>query len=455
METYYAVLDIKKYHSLSSLRMQERHNDREYPMNHIDDNLTGFNRELVPWAGLPHYTDRWKEIVIRKEAEIGHKVSMRKNSVIALDIVTAFTPGAEKALDIDIDAWCEANLQFMKDTFGEDNILAMTLHCDEIDTVDDLGRRGIHIHTEVVPIDDRDRMCAKSFVGSRMKLKMMHDSYASYMKPFGLSRGENGSKMKHEDRRRWYTNVTKLCRLEAPRIKDGETMEQFLSRLDKEFQDLNLRLSAALEKADKKIAVSETRQRQIFSEYAYAVNLQHILEEEYGGDMRLVKQRLLEYQKLEKSVPRVSLQEIIADVLRRNPPDLSIAMLRTGKKKKHAKWESLDDTQITQANASSGSESADFFDKKEKVEDELLGLQDDFKNKESAIPDAAFNKDDKQEESFENKGRSQSLLTEEGRAAYMERRNKSGKEEPESLREESSHGETDPLANRFGEKLEN
>lgn len=417
METYYAVLDIKKYHSLSSLRMQERHNEREYPMKHIDENLTQFNKELVHWAGLPHYTDRWREIVIRKEAEIGQTIPRRKNSVIALDIVTAFTPGAENALGIDIDEWCDANLRFMQDTFGKENILAMTLHCDEIDVVDGLGRRGVHIHTQVVPIDERNRMCARSFVGSRMKLKSLHDSYASYMEPFGLSRGENGSKMKHEDRRRWYSNTTKLCRLKAPRIKDGETMEQFLSRLDTEFQDINMRLAAALEKADKRVAVSETRQRQIFSEYAYAVNLQHILEEEFGGDMRLVRKRLLSYQMLEKSVPRIDLEETISDVLRRNPPSLSIATFRKGKKKRHAKWESLGEVEAGQSDSS-----GDAAEQNQKGED-------DFRN-ENGMMDR----------------NSQPSLTVDGKVSCSERRN---------LEEIKEPGNMDPLANNFGEKLEN
>lgn len=420
METYYAVLDIKKYQSLSSLRMQERHNDREYPMKHIDENLTPYNRELVHWAGLPHYTDRWNEIVIRKEAELGHALPMRKNSVRVIDIVTAFTPGAEKALAIDIDEWCDANLRFMKDTFKEENIVAMTLHCDEVDKTDDLGRRGIHIHTEIIPIDDRGRLCAKSFIGGRMQLKILHDKYGKYMESFGLSRGENGSKMKHQDRRRWYTQVTKLCQMEAPHIRDGETMEQFLSRLDAEFQNLNLRLAAALEKADRKISLSETRQRQIFSEYAYAINLQHILEEEFGGDMRLVNERLRTYQILEKSVPRIALQETIEDILRRNPPSLSIASFRRGKKKKHAKWASLDENPQLQTE-SSGSETAeDFVRQEESIADETTTAK-----------------------------RSQSLLTEEGRAAYADRHRRDREEREDDGKSEET------LSNNFGEKLEN
>lgn len=427
METYYAVFSFDKYQSLSSLRMQERHNEREYPMNHIDENLTPFNKELVHWAGLPHYTDRWNEIVIRKEAELGHKLPMRSNSVRVVDIVTAFSPGAEKALDIDIDEWCEANLQFMKDTFGEENIIAMTLHCDEIDKTDDLGRRGIHIHTEIIPIDERGRLCAKSFFGGRMQVKAMHDKYAEYMAPFGLSRGENGSKMKHEDRRRWYTQVTKLCQMEAPKIRDGEQMEDFIARLNKEFQDLNMRLAAALEKADKKIAVSETRQSQIFQEYAYAINLQHILEEEFGGDMRLVNERLLAYQTIEKSVPRIALQETIEDVLRRNPPALSIATLRKGKKKKHAKWASLDENTILQTETSGSETAEDFVRQEESIADETTTAK-----------------------------RSQSLLTEEGRAAYEDRHRRDRDEREDEERDGKDTGKSgDSLSNSFGEKLEN
>ena len=337
MKEYYAVLDITKIKTFSSLNGQERHNDRDYRMNHVDENQTFMNKNIIPTGGLT-YSDKWHEIIRRKEAEQGFPIKTRKNSVIALDIVTAFSPGAEKALDINIDKWCEENRKFMEKTFGKENIIAMTLHMDETDDTPH-GRRGAHIHTQIVPIDERGHLCAKSYTGGRMAMKKLHNAYGKAMKPFGLSRGEQNSKIKHEERKRWYATTAKLCQAQAPRIKDGESMDEYMDRLDTIFQDINIAAQKVVDSASRKVQHSQTRQAQIFGEYAYAVNLQHILEENFNGNEKKVNNRIKKYQTLEKCVPRKELEEEIDRLMEKYPPERSLNFWRKGKKKRHVKWE--------------------------------------------------------------------------------------------------------------------
>ena len=364
---YYAVIEIRKVKSFKGLSAQEAHNNREYPMNHVDDNLTYLNRDIVSTGGS-HYTERWKDITEEKELISGKKIKVRCNSVLALDIVTAMSPGAESALKIDINEWCEANKKWMENTFGASNIIAMTLHMDETDNINGM-RRGVHIHTLIVPIDDRGHLCASSYVNGRYALKNLWTSYAKDMKQFGLVRGENGSKIHHTDRKRWYGVTARLTNEKAPRINDGETMEDYLARLDNIFQERMIAAQKEIDKYEKKYERSETRQAQIFSEYAYAVNLQHILEEEYGGDMKLVNERLKNYQMLEKAVPRKNLSVMIDKMIEKYPPENSLACFRKGKKKKHKKWESLEENiQNNTDTNSSGSNNPVFIPEDEEKE---------------------------------------------------------------------------------------
>lgn len=337
---YYAVLEIRKLHGMGSLRKMERHNTRDYAMSHVDENLTYLNRQLVSTGGLS-YEDRWRQIIEDREISTGKHIAIRKNSVTALDIVTAMSPGAEEVLNINIDSWCDKNRQFFEDTFGADNILAMELHMDEVDDTPE-GRRGIHIHTLIVPLDERDHLCAKALT-DRPVLKRYQTEYGKAMKEFGLTRGENCSKIHHSDRRRWYHAVAQISRQKAPRINDGETMEQYLDRLDTVFQDQALAAEKLVSDYERRLQLSQTRQAQIFSEYAYAVNLQHILEEEYNGDMRLVNDRLKNYQLMENAVPRKNLDTMIDKMLEKYPPTNNLNFYRKAKKKKHAKWESIPD----------------------------------------------------------------------------------------------------------------
>lgn len=369
---YYAVLEIRKLHGMGSLRKMERHNTRDYAMSHVDENLTYLNRQLVSTGGLS-YEERWRQIIADREMSTGKHIVIRKDSVTALDIVTAMSPGAEETLNINIDEWCDKNRQFFEDTFGADNILAMELHMDEVDDTPE-GRRGIHIHTLIVPLNDMNRLCAKSLT-DRTHLKHYQTEYGKAMKQFGLERGENCSKIHHSDRRRWYHTVAKIARGKAPRINDGETMEQYLSRLDTVFQDQALAAEKLVSEYERRLQLSQTRQAQIFSEYAYAVNLQHILEEEYGGDMRLVNDRLKNYQLMENAVPRKNLDMMIDKMLEKYPPVNNLNFYRKAKKKKHPKWESVPDVTETTNTNPAGTERAllDDEDEKKPVQETVFG----------------------------------------------------------------------------------
>lgn len=414
-KSYYAVFSIQKYNSTSAIRAQEKHNNREYPMHHVNDALSWQNRDLVSTGGLS-YLERWHDLKVLASAKYGQEIKPRKNSVLALDIVTAMSPGAETELHINLDAWCDQNKAFMEDTFGTDNILVMTLHRDEMDEfVADKNKnkmltRGTHIHTLIIPIDERGHLCARSFTGTKAMLRNLHTKYASYMEQFGLSRGEKHSKLPHTERNRWYNQTHRICNTQTPRIQDGETMEVYLERLDKEWQDMHLELENIKEKANKKISAIETREVQIFSDYAWAINLQHLLEERYEGDMTKVNQRLKDYQIIEKTVPRLKLDVLIHELKRLYPISKSIEMFRTAKKKKHKKWESLD------TDTSSDNKSDGFINEIE-------------------------------EEPVEQTGKSVSLLDEENQRRYQERFL------VEEQTDESTKEMENSLANPFGEKL--
>ncbi len=363
MGEYYAVLELQKLHGMGSIKSLEIHNHRETTKNmqHVDPNLTYLNKIIVSTGG-PSYCDRWKEILRDREASTGKNITIRRTSVTAISAVTAMSPGAEKALNIDLDRWCEKNREWFEEKFGAENIIAMELHLDEVDDTPTGGRRGAHLHTLIIPLDERDHLCARSFMGTRMQMRDLQTSYGKAMEEFGLVRGERNSKIKHTDRKRWYSTVSGILKEPAPRIQDGETMENYLERLDTTFQD---RMAAAQKEVDKwvkKYARSETRQAQIFGEYAYAVNLQHLLEESYGGDMRLVNERLKQYQILEKAVPRKNLDMMLDKMIEKYPPENNISFYRRGKKKKHAKWESLPDESTTTTTSSAPTGNEHIFD---------------------------------------------------------------------------------------------
>ena len=96
-----------------------------------------------------------------------------------------------------LDSWIDANLKWLRDTFGDENLVSCVLHMDE---------KTPHLHATVVPIVTGERIRRKregekkyetksgprlsaDDVMRRTKLHEYQNSYAAVMKPFGLQRG--------------------------------------------------------------------------------------------------------------------------------------------------------------------------------------------------------------------------------------------------------------------------
>ena len=114
-----------------------------------------------------------------------------------------------------LDSWIDANLKWLKDIFGEENLVSCVLHMDE---------KTPHLHATVVPIVTGERIRRKregkkkyetksgprlsaDDVMRRTKLHEYQNSYAAAMKPFGLQRGIVGSTAKHQANSEYYRQL--------------------------------------------------------------------------------------------------------------------------------------------------------------------------------------------------------------------------------------------------------
>lgn len=86
-------------------------------------------------------------------------------------------------------AWVKANLEFIINRYGRENIVEFALHKDETTP---------HLHCVVVPLTKDGRLSAKEIMGNKNDLKALQDDYFKKMEGFGLERGVRGSKAKHE-----------------------------------------------------------------------------------------------------------------------------------------------------------------------------------------------------------------------------------------------------------------
>lgn len=111
------------------------------------------------------------------------------------------------------DEWVKANFEFLKDEYGEENIVRFALHMDETTP---------HLHAIIIPLTKDGRLSAKEIIGNRKSLQDKQTKYAKYMEPFGLERGVLGSKATHEniqDYRRRINQAEELIKKPETKIK--------------------------------------------------------------------------------------------------------------------------------------------------------------------------------------------------------------------------------------------
>lgn len=216
------------------------------PPNAIPE-LTYLNEELVEFP--EGVADRMEAINHRLEhAGLTRKIGTNQVRVIRVMLTGTQEDMKRIAQEGRLKAWCADNLEWLRRTFGAENVVSAVLHMDEATP---------HIHAAVVPIvtgerrkvrkektDEagkrkyrtkstaRPRLCADD-VMSRVKLKEYQDTYAAAMTKYGLQRGIDGSKARHITTQEFYRNASarqqnlqdnigELLRIEEEKLKAVE-----------------------------------------------------------------------------------------------------------------------------------------------------------------------------------------------------------------------------------------
>ena len=168
---------------------------------------------------------RFQKGVKSRSAAIEHRIEnaklkreVGKNQVHAIRIMLSVSPEAMERIEQEgrLDDWCEQSVEWMRETFGTENLVSSALHLDE---------KNPHIHATVVPIvtatrrkkkseenvkkhyrkkTDGARLCADDIM-TQAKLKNYQTSYTNAMQPFGLKRGVDGSEARHISTPEYYT----------------------------------------------------------------------------------------------------------------------------------------------------------------------------------------------------------------------------------------------------------
>ena len=247
----YAVLHLEKAKGADS--GMSAHIERTIEPKNADPTRTHLNRELI----------QFPDGVRNRTAAIQHRLDtaglrrkIGKNQVQAIRIVLTGTHADMEQIEQTgrLDEWCQDNINWLRKTYGADNVVSAVLHMDE---------ETLHIHATIVPIVQTERkkqkkeqavkkkyrtkapaprLCADE-VMSRANLIRYQDTYAEQMAAYGLQRGIKGSEAQHISTHEYYRNL----------IAQGEDLQANITQLLEE-QEKAREVIAEAEQAKKDLA---------------------------------------------------------------------------------------------------------------------------------------------------------------------------------------------------------
>lgn len=255
----YAVLHMEK--AVGSDSGMSAHIERTIAPKNADASRTHLNWEMINFPD--GVTNRTEAIQHRLETA-GLQRKIGKNQVRAVRIMLSGSRDDMKRIEQagQLDDWSRDNLDWLKKTYGAENIVSAVIHLDETTP---------HIHATMIPIvtgerrkakteqttskkkyrkksTDTARLCADD-VMSRTRLKEYQDTYAEQMSKYGLQRGVDGSEAKHIATSQYYRDLLNQSASVQENIiqllEQKQQAEQELSSVKADIKKEKLKNSAA------------------------------------------------------------------------------------------------------------------------------------------------------------------------------------------------------------------
>ncbi|MFR9641472.1 MAG: MobV family relaxase [Rikenellaceae bacterium] len=220
------------------------HIERTIDPKNADKERTHLNKELIDF---PDGVENRTQAIQHRLDNAGLTRKVGSNQVRAVRVMLSGTH--EDMIKIEsegrLDEWCRDNLDWLRQTYGSDNVVSAVLHLDE---------KTPHIHATVVPIVTTERvrrkreesvkktyrtkkpsarLCCDEVMG-RGKLEKYQDDYALAMAKYELKRGRRGSEARHKSTSEYYKDLQ----------EQSESLQADISQLLEQQESAQQELSA-------------------------------------------------------------------------------------------------------------------------------------------------------------------------------------------------------------------
>jgi hypothetical protein len=232
------IIRTTKLKTIGNLAASGKHTFRERETPNADPARTPSNSTVGAKSAA--------ELVDKVKARLPEK--RRKDAVIAIEYLISASPeffgGPEWFGKNHGSTYFKKAIEWLREKHGRENVVCANLQVDESTP---------HLVVYVVPMTAAGKLSAKEFLGGREKLTKMQTDFAKKVgAPFGLERGIEGSRAKHQTIKKYYADAQAPVgqRFGHNWIETLENQARESKRLAKE----NKRLKKENEELEKEVA---------------------------------------------------------------------------------------------------------------------------------------------------------------------------------------------------------
>lgn len=209
----YAIIRVAKHTTMGTVAGIGHHLDRTRETPNANAARAQLNRswdgqQWVEWGDEPRQPgSHLKAVQARLDDFKARGGQVQKNAVLLLETIMTATPEAFTQPGFNLDAWVNAQIEYVHRKFGAANLISAVLHLDEetphvhaliVPEIQRIERRGNKKTTKPqTPKPPKPALAASQWVGSRALLRELQTDYGAAMARFGLMRGKERSGARH------------------------------------------------------------------------------------------------------------------------------------------------------------------------------------------------------------------------------------------------------------------
>eukprot|EP00828_Plagiopyla_frontata_P014547 TRINITY_DN1905_c0_g1_i2.p1 TRINITY_DN1905_c0_g1~~TRINITY_DN1905_c0_g1_i2.p1 ORF type:complete len:208 (+),score=11.53 TRINITY_DN1905_c0_g1_i2:42-665(+) len=183
----YSICRISKIKS-SGVTGIQIHDRREKNVSHTNEDID-FKRSHEN-IDLLNQQEKFRTIIKDRINQLNLPRALRKDATVMTQcLITSDSAFFEKMTKEQQIEFFKKSYDFIKDRYGEKNMIAATIHFDE---------KTPHMHVNFVPVTENGRLSARDLFSPK-QLRELQDDFNKYVKDKGydLERGKLDSKKKH------------------------------------------------------------------------------------------------------------------------------------------------------------------------------------------------------------------------------------------------------------------